>query len=536
MTDSEESVPIPISVLPPRLENEGQIDDDNDTDISENIELRLKPQHPTFSFDQEEISNEQNNEDGNLNNHSGHELFTEKTLKIEEIKREEKRQQKINENNEGNLKKNNPNLIKEEVGVDGKIFDISKENNNNNSNNSNNNSLPKKVKPQLVSSINAKDILINVDKIKSLNEINGSISMSILLLLVNEMIWLTDMLNNGSITNRDITEAIFGDQVFTSILDHFNENFNNDNNDNNEDNNDNNEVNDNNNNNDIQTNNNTDIHIREEENNESLKEICINNILDNILNKKLRSIDKKRLELISKSQEELGISFRKSSKILSNFEIDVKPKLNLNDLKDFINENIGEYEKCSFDQDKLTWISNKFYLKSAPKMELNSYIDRINSHLEISGAVGLCAGWYLFKFLFNLKCNEKLSDGLTNFQILNNEDSIQWESRCLPLVLGNSFICNNNLNSNESDGDIDMVNNSGSNSNNNNNYETSTTNQDFTNNFTNIQNQEISSQPMDTSMSTIFKLPPFTLNLFLIISLIIVSQTPFVMDSLVCKI
>lgn len=414
---------------------------ENSVDIGEKIELRLKPQHPTFSFPDVEEDKQCGSKQ-----HSGFDVYTEKTLSKEEIQKERLREEKIaQEEREKELKEAEEDMEQEEANGD---VEGSKEEVRRNSTEE-----VKKSKPDPVSSINAKDFLKNIHKMKSLSEIDGTMSMSILSTLVAELIWLTEMLDKGAINDRDITENIFGDKVFDCVLDHFHGDS-------------------------IQDDGAADEESKKESQDSVTGEkprvhekknakYFVDNVLEEILSQKLKHIDKKKLELISKSQEELGISFRKSSKILSNFELNSKPSLAAKDLHDYVNDRIGRYEKCSTDSSTLTWIANKFYLKSAPKMELDSYIDRINSHLEISGAVGLCAGWYLFKFLFNLKCDEKLSDGIDNYEILNSTGgNTEWESRCLPLILGKSFCLHDDEQKEASDGElkVDGESNTGSNS------------------------------------------------------------------------
>lgn len=375
----------------------------NTVDIGESMELRLKPQNPTFSFPDQG------------NKKEGDDVHPEKPLSEDDVQKKHLREEPDDKQEQAH--------DSEEAEEDRKQEVLGGSDEMRRSSNSN----AKKPKPDPVSSIDARSLLKNIHHMKSLSEIDGTMSMSILSLLVDELIWLTEMLDKGVINDKDITENIFGDRVFDCVLDHFGEGS-------------------------VQGNQEKgdgevsgDAHDSEnsEETQSQEKEKTgrfIESVLNEILGEKLNHIDKKRLELISKSQEELGISFRKSSKILTNFEMSSKPSLSATDLRVYVGKNIGEYEKCSTDSDTLAWISNKFYLKSAPKMELSSYIDRINSHLEISGAVGLCAGWYLFKFLFNIKCVEKLSDGITCAQnsIAIDADT-EWESRCLPLVLGDSF-------------------------------------------------------------------------------------------------
>lgn len=437
----------------------------NNIDIADNIELRLKPRHPTFDFSVdagyiEQFQNEDENNDSDDHHHQAqqqhhhHGVYTEKTLRVDEIDKERHREEELDREmemqrqerkreREEDMKMETASVYgnTEEGGDEGGEDKYEEELKGENGNmktkdkprrtkitEGDKGDVKKKGKPAPVSSINARDILVNIHKVKSLDEISGTVAMSILLLLVDELIWLSDMISNGLVNDKDITENVFGDRLFDGILDHFNDT-------------------------NINSNNNSggeDVEMREEVLPEdsatrNKEKFFIDEILSRILNKKVSNRDKKKLELISKSQEELGVSLRQDSKILSNFELDEEetPTLTVKDLNDFVHDNIGKYEKCSTDIETLTWISNKFYLKSAPKMELTNYLDRINSHLEISGAVGLCAGWYLFKFLFNLKCDEKLSNGITghNLQYLNKnlQRDVDWENRCLPLVLGNSF-------------------------------------------------------------------------------------------------
>ena len=155
------------------------------------------------------------------------------------------------------------------------------------------------------------------------------------------------------------------------------------------------------------------------------------------------------MEIISKSQEELGISLRKSSKIFSNFEESndsIIDNIETNDIELYVSEKFGKYEKCLINDETYEWISRKFYLKSAPNMEIMKYIERINTNLEISGPVGLCAGWFLFKLVFNIKCNEKLSDALNNndgdYIKYEDRDDNYWDTRSFPLSLGESFNVN----------------------------------------------------------------------------------------------
>ncbi|GAV28610.1 hypothetical protein PMKS-002083 [Pichia membranifaciens] len=381
---------------------------DNAVDVGESIELRLKPQNPTFSFP---------DEGGKAND----DVHTEKPPLSEDENQKEQLREEEGDKEEGvhNSEEAEEDKKHEQAGGSGESEDEVRRSSNAN---------VKKRKPDPVSSIDARGLLKNIHNMKSLSEIDGTLSMSILSTLVDELIWLTDMLDKGVISDKDITENIFGDRVFDCVLDHFGEGSTQSNQEEKE----------------------SDEPSEDAQNPENSERTqsqekrkagrFVEGVLNEILGEKLNHIDKKRLELISKSQEELGISFRKSSKILTNFEMSSKPSLSAADLKVYVRKNIGEYEKCSTDSDTLAWISNKFYLKSAPKMELSSYIDRINSHLEISGAVGLCAGWYLFKFLFNIKCIEKLSDGINCAQNSIAIDAYtEWESRCLPLVLGNSF-------------------------------------------------------------------------------------------------
>lgn len=297
------------------------------------IELKLKPQHPTFT---DEI------DDNNDNNKHTHRIYTEHTLNEEEIKKELEREEE-----------NRPKTVLE---IDGKeVLDRLLENNN-------------------------------------LNDLTGTESMSILALFLEELIWVTEKIENKEISIIELNEEIFGDSFWEEVLNNLND----------------------------------------------------NEIIEEIKNSKNNENDKEKLKLISKSQEELGVSIRKNCKIFSNFEIDNdNERIDIHDLKKFIKRKVGKYEKCCKDTQMIEWISNKFYLKSAPKMDIRTYINRINSHLDVSGAVGLCAGWFLFKYIFNLRCDELLSDGI-RLENLNEINNVNFENRRLPLVFGNSFKINEN--------------------------------------------------------------------------------------------
>lgn len=119
-----------------------------------------------------------------------------------------------------------------------------------------------------------------------------------------------------------------------------------------------------------------------------------------------RKNEMERMKIISKSQEELGVSLRKKSMIMSNFEEASGPEGGSPRLREYIAAEVGSYEPCC-DEETRKWLSKKFYLKNAPNMEISAYIDRINRNLDISGAVALCAGWFLFKFVFNIRSMEK---------------------------------------------------------------------------------------------------------------------------------
>lgn len=347
-------------------------------EVDEPIELRLKPQHSTFSF-----PNGESNDFGFYHNgKSTHGVYTEKTLDPEVIEKEHRREEALNNEYNKTHERN------------------------------------KKPKPNSILTVDAKGLLLNLNNLRSLSDISGTESMAILLLFINELIWITENLENNKLTNQVVSDNLFDEELFKSVLNNFNKD-------------------------------NKNLIISNEnssENNSENNELSeVKNILQPIINeitgKKERLTNLKRLELISKSQEELGVSLRKSSKILSNFETDPTYSINEKDLAEYIENNIGEYEKCSNDEETVNCLAKKFYLKTAPKMELDKYIDRINSNLEVSGATGLCAGWFLFKFIFNLRCNEKLSDGINNIKDLQeSKNPINWGSRSIPLTLGNSFL------------------------------------------------------------------------------------------------
>lgn len=150
-------------------------------------------------------------------------------------------------------------------------------------------------------------------------------------------------------------------------------------------------------------------------------------LLERVHQEKLRVMeDRRRSALVSASQEELGVSLRISSKMMSNFDEGLwgsgsgartgssgsvedlleydEPVLPLtkNDLKTYVKTNVGTLERTIAMDD---WVSygRKFYLKTAPSVSIEGYIERINRYAGISGSVGLCAGLFLMRFLFNIR-------------------------------------------------------------------------------------------------------------------------------------
>lgn len=246
-----------------------------------------------------------------------------------------------------------------------------------------------KEKPPSVSTIDVEELLERIRR-KDMMNMTGLESMSILSWFLEKMIWITELIDNEKISELEISELLFGELLWKNIVD---------------------------------------------------KEFDIDNdevdrvILDELRNRKDKYNNRRKLEMISKSQEELGVSLRKSSMILSNFEDN---DITETDLEKFVHEEIGSYEKCCTNIENLNFIHKKFYLKVEPKIGLINYIDRINANLDISAAVGLCTGWFLFKFLFNLRCDEYLSDG-SKFNNNDNNDDIKLSMRSLPLSLGSSF-------------------------------------------------------------------------------------------------
>lgn len=179
--------------------------------------------------------------------------------------------------------------------------------------------------------------------------------------------------------------------------------------------------------------------------------IVYRELLEKVYQDKLRVMEeKRRSDLVSESQEELGISLRVSSKMMSNFdeglwggssgsdqggmsrgsgiEEDSKydePVLPLTsrDLKSYVKTNVGKLERTIPKED---WISygRKFYLKSSPNVSIEGYIERINRYAGISGSVGLCAGLFLMRFLFNVRgCS------------VNSQEGVEGEMRLWPLPL-----------------------------------------------------------------------------------------------------
>lgn len=150
-------------------------------------------------------------------------------------------------------------------------------------------------------------------------------------------------------------------------------------------------------------------------------------LLERVQRDKQRVLEeRRRSQLVSASQEELGVSLRMQSKMMSNFDEGLygssqrtegssesssseapqyeEPLLPLTvkDLKRYVGANVGMLERTIPRED---WeaFGRKFYLKSAPKVTIGSYIERINRYAGISGSVGLCAGLFLMRFLFNVR-------------------------------------------------------------------------------------------------------------------------------------
>lgn len=340
------------------LDADGAIVQDKDLGEDEIIELRLKPQKTTFNFPNDDIRKIQENTEESIKEEVDND-------KVDQIK---PHQDKTNE------RKRKASVPKESSGY--KI----------------------KEKPASVSTVDVDYLLQNLKR-KNMMNMSGLESLSILLWFIEKMMWLTELVDGGKINETEITELLFGETLWKSIID-----------------------------------NELDI-----ENDEIDKFI-----IDELKDRKEKLNNRRKLEMISKSQEELGVSLRKSSLILNNFEDNDITDI---DLEDYIHENIGNYEKCCTNNENLQFIHKKFYLKVEPKIGLVNYIDRINTNLDISAAVGLCTGWFLFKYLFNLRCNEYLSDG---FKF--NENDMKLSLRSLPLSLGASF------NNNESSSNVDEFN------------------------------------------------------------------------------
>lgn len=251
-----------------------------------------------------------------------------------------------------------------------------------------------KVKPPSVSTINVIEFLRRVKR-NDVMQMSGLESMAILSWFVEKMIWLSELVAEGKINDTEVSELLFGDTLWKNIIDN-------------------------------------ELSGDHDE--------CNRLIIEELKGRKERIHNKRKMEIISKSQEELGVSLRKGSMILSNFENNFEASsFNESDIEEYVHETIGNYEKCCNNAENLEFIHKKFYLKAEPNISLVSYIDRINVNLDISAGVGLCSGWFLFKFLFNLKCDEYLSDGVRYIHPVSSNNRINLSFRSLPLAVGNSF-------------------------------------------------------------------------------------------------
>jgi predicted HTH domain antitoxin len=251
-----------------------------------------------------------------------------------------------------------------------------------------------------IASVNVHEFLSGIDSLTSIYEVTGTQAMALLHVLLEDAIWLSEQLEKGTVTRSDLTEVVFGEGLWNGLLEK-----------------------------------------RDHDEDATITRArLLKPILDEIRTDKQIEAERKRLVLISKSQEELGVSLRTSSKIFSNFETEDASMTSLmeSDLSTYVYDKVGTYEKCCIDAERYQWLANKFYLKSEPNMAVEKYLDRINSNLDVSGAVGLCAGWFLFKFLFNIKCEEKLSLG-DNILEKDLNGEVSWATRSLPLALGGSF-------------------------------------------------------------------------------------------------
>lgn len=151
-----------------------------------------------------------------------------------------------------------------------------------------------------------------------------------------------------------------------------------------------------------------------EKDNESNSSVSLKRVWDEIYTnipklsvyaKIIESINSKeeveRLRQITRSQEELGVTLRQHSKILSNFNEENETTARASQISEYARR-LG-ISKANLEPDQWKKLIGKFYLKEEPRMNLLSYIDRIHQHGSISSSVAICAVMLLWRFITNVK-------------------------------------------------------------------------------------------------------------------------------------
>lgn len=100
----------------------------------------------------------------------------------------------------------------------------------------------------------------------------------------------------------------------------------------------------------------------------------------------------------SRSNEQLEIPLKQKSKIDSNFDELANLSLDSHDFK-----NASGCYHINIDSKRHEELCSKFYLKKAPTLSVNKYLERINKLLCPSTASLLTAAYFLFHTVFNLK-------------------------------------------------------------------------------------------------------------------------------------